>query len=165
MRVVDEYRRGARSSDELEATVKRYGESGRLIEAKGWGEDFAERLKTDEGFQAYQKGEVSRVKMGVAGMSAQKAIHLTGDSLTGEVIAPARIEGVVAAPNRPVHIRQFIAEGQTTSSSIRIVTERLTRSAFGRPSGFGIGMPCSAKNSAAGRNCLISSSVSGAASS
>ena len=61
--------------------------------------------------------------MAVAGLAAQKAVHTTGTSLTGEVIAPTRIEGVIAPPNRPVHIRQFISEGQTTSNSIRYIEE------------------------------------------
>lgn len=112
-----------KQADEIESTFKRYGESGRLVEAKSWGDDFAERLKSDEGFQAYRKGESSRAKMAVAGLAAQKAVHTTGTSLTGEVIAPTRVPGVVAAPNRPVHIRQFIAEGQTSSNSIRYVEE------------------------------------------
>jgi HK97 family phage major capsid protein len=47
----------------------------------------------------------------------------TGDSLTGEVIAPTRVPGFFHDPDRQVHVRQFLQTASTDSDSIRYVVE------------------------------------------
>jgi len=48
---------------------------------------------------------------------------VTGNSYTGEVIAPTRVPGIITDPDRAQHVRDFIAQATTDSDRVYYVRE------------------------------------------
>ena len=127
------YAESQRQLDKLSAARER---SAPKIGHKSGEHAIGDAIRESEQFEAFRKGMTQKVRMEVPGviMSKDRAAFqqaeaytkdtmTQGDSLTGEVIAPDRIPGVVFDPERPIHVRQAIQTGATTSNSIRYVEE------------------------------------------
>jgi HK97 family phage major capsid protein len=71
----------------------------------------------DGALEGMLKGESSRSTFEV------KADMTTGDNFTGEVIPADRVPGYKFDPTRPVHVRQLLPQGSTTSDVVRYVKE------------------------------------------
>jgi len=110
--------------DEHASTIARMSKS--LTQPGGSAKTFTsylyDELEQSEAFKAVTKGRTNKASISIAPF-VTKATMTTGADLTGEVIAPDRQEGVVADPDRPTHVRQFIASGTTTSNTIRYIEE------------------------------------------
>lgn len=119
--LIDDFKEQQEQLDQLQRKHKKL-RKGQTEEGTRWEKDFGESLESSEAFQALQKGRSRSAKMEVSPLTA-KATMTTGNTLTGEVIEPDRVPGVVTPPERPTHIRQFIASGQTTSDTIRYIEE------------------------------------------
>ena len=74
---------------------------------------------------AVEGGKIDDLKKGNARAAAFeiKADMTTGADYTGEVIAATRVPGIKYDPTTPVHIRQLVPIGTTTSDLIRYVEE------------------------------------------
>jgi HK97 family phage major capsid protein len=90
--------------------------------AKTFSASLQEKFESSEAFKALKEGRTNKASIDIAPFT-EKAVMTQGADLTGEVIAPDRVPGVVADPDRPTHVRQFIATGQTTSNTIRYIEE------------------------------------------
>jgi len=76
-------------------------------------------LENSEGYKRFKEGNADKVSIDLKGIDVLKAGDMTtGNSYTGEIIAPTRVPGFVFDPDRSTHIRNFIALGQTDSDSI-----------------------------------------------
>src|SRR5690554_2642278 len=87
-------------------------------ERKGFKDHLADAIKEnhDRIKNARSSGRVQ--------IDLKDAITMTqGDSLTGEVIAPTRVPGIIHDPDRQVHVRQFLQTATTDSNAIRYVVE------------------------------------------
>lgn len=102
--------------DSLESSQKRFGQATRsksdmiLDQIKGV-ENFAERASSREGFTI----KAETVMTGAA--------DFVDSTTAANVVAPDRQTGIFFAPDRAVHVRQFLPSGTTTSEVIRFVQE------------------------------------------
>jgi HK97 family phage major capsid protein len=90
--------------------------------SKTFTEALKDKLEKSDKFQSFRKGRTNKATFDIAPF-ATKATMTTGSNLTGEVIEPDRVDGVFRDPNRPTHVRQFIATGTTSSNTIRYIEE------------------------------------------
>ena len=104
--------------DSVEAKGSRIGAG----EVKGFKAALMETLEDNrEKLKAFRSGAP---KARGLSFDVKDAVTMTtGDSLTGEVIAPTRVPGVVHDPDRQVHIRQLLQTTTTDSNMIRYVEE------------------------------------------
>src|SRR5690554_2496202 len=112
----DTYKGLKERQDELEKQSKRLSQGEQ--ERKGFKHHLADAIKEnhDRIKNAKSTGRVQ--------IELKDAITMTqGDSLTGEVIAPTRIPGIIHDPDRQVHVRQFLQTATTDSNAIRYVVE------------------------------------------
>lgn len=102
--------------DELEKQAKRLSQGEQ--ERKGFIDNLSEAIKENH-------DRIKSVKSaGRVQLELKDAITMTqGDSLTGEVIAPTRVPGIIHDPDRQVHVRQFLQTATTDSNAIRYVVE------------------------------------------
>jgi len=127
------YAESQKQLDKLSAARER---SAPKIGHKSGEHAIGDALRNSNQFEQYRKGNSARARIDVDGVimskdraaldraeAYTKATMTQGDSLTGEVIAPDRVPGVVFDPERPIHVRQAIQTGATTSNSIRYVEE------------------------------------------
>ena len=103
----------------VEQKLARRGSGDALAFAgKSAGQEFVE---SDE-FKTFQKSGRGSARFNLKS-SATITSLTTGDGGVGDGIAPHRLPGIVAPAERPMTIRDLLAQGQTTSNMIEYVAE------------------------------------------
>lgn len=111
----DTYKGLKERQDELEKQAGRL-KSG-MDDKKTFSDHLAEAIKENHDQIKNARGQRAQIEL-------KDAITMTqGDSLTGEVIAPTRVPGIIHDPDRQVHVRQFLQTATTDSNAIRYVVE------------------------------------------
>jgi HK97 family phage major capsid protein len=126
-------------ANELTALTTNYAEIQKQLDAisvktnriagnergKTFGEIFTEKLNNDAAFKAYRSRSAKSAQIDFNGVSMfSKAGDMnTGNSLTGDVIAPDRIPGIIFDPDRAQHVRDFIPTASTSSNVVYYVRE------------------------------------------
>lgn len=119
----DDFRDLQAKLDEIAQKAARAG-GGRPERQKSIGEQIveSEELKKFSG----AKGETCRLKIkGDIGVKAITSI----DASAGDLIEPSRVPGIISQPERRLTIRGLLAQGRTTSDSVKFVRETFTNNA------------------------------------
>ena len=108
--------------DAIDAKTNRIAGAER---AKSFGEVFADKLTNDNAFKAFRARSAKSAQIDFNGMSmfAKAGDMNTGNSLTGEVIGPDRVTGIIFDPDRAQHVRDFIPTATTSSNVVYYVRE------------------------------------------
>lgn len=105
--------------DKYEVEKKRLADN-RKEEAKGL-EDI---LEENASFKSYREGNSLKARIELESKDIlTKATMTQAASLSGQVIDPTRVPGVVNDPVRARHVREFLASGSTNSNTIYYVEE------------------------------------------
>ena len=99
--------------------------SGSMDARKSFGDTLTEKLKSDAMFKAFKERNSKSAVIDLAGfpLFAKAGDMTTGNNFTGEVIPPTRVPGIVVDPERPAHVRDFIATATTDSNTVYYVRE------------------------------------------
>lgn len=99
--------------------------TGGMDARKSFGETLTEKLKSDAMFKAFKERNSKSAVIDLAGfpLFAKAGDMTTGNSFTGEVVPPTRVPGIVVDPERPTHVRDFIATATTDSNTVYYVRE------------------------------------------
>ena len=99
--------------------------TGGMDSRKSFGETLTEKLKSDAMFKAFKERNSKSAVIDLAGfpLFAKAGDMTTGNTYTGDVIAPTRVPGIVVDPERPAHVRDFIATATTDSNTVYYVRE------------------------------------------
>jgi HK97 family phage major capsid protein len=99
--------------------------SGGMDARKSFGDTLTEKLKSDAMFKAFKERNSKSAVIDLAGfpLFAKAGDMTSGNSYTGEVVAPTRVPGIVVDPERPAHVRDFIATATTDSNTVYYVRE------------------------------------------
>ena len=126
-------------ANELTALTTNYAEIQKQLDAisvktnriagaergKTFGEIFTEKLNNDAAFKAFRARSAKSAQIDFNGVSMfSKAGDMsTSGNLTGDVIAPDRIPGIIFDPDRAQHVRDFIPTASTSSNVVYYVRE------------------------------------------
>jgi HK97 family phage major capsid protein len=100
--------------------------TGGMDARKSFGETLTEKLKSDAMFKAFKERNSKSAVIDLAGFplfTKAAGDMTTGNSFTGEVVPPTRVPGIVVDPERPTHVRDFIATATTDSNTVYYVRE------------------------------------------
>ena len=121
--LTDNYNKLQEQVDSIESSTKRFAGSQ---SKKNWLSHAVDQIKSDSNFA--EKAS-SREGFTIKNLAFKAETSMTGgadfvDSTTAaNVVAPDRQSGIVFAPDRMIHVRQFLPQGTTTSEVIRYVQE------------------------------------------
>jgi HK97 family phage major capsid protein len=98
---------------------------GNIQNVKSLDSALLDAIKSHEGFKAFQNRQSKAFQLDLGGVSMMtKAGDMTTvNSLTGEVIPPSRVPGIIVDAERAQHVRDFISQATTDSDRIYYVRE------------------------------------------
>jgi len=104
--------------DSLELEIKKGKEGFGYGRNNSFEKELTKSLGNSESFKQFKDREIRDVTVNL------KAADITqANNLTGQVIAPTRVPGVYAKPDRSEHIRDLIPSGRTDSNSVYFTEE------------------------------------------
>lgn len=85
----------------------------------------SEEIEKSAMFKAFREGNAKsfEAKFDNAGLFLKAGDMVSGNTYTGEVTPPQRVPGIIFDPDRPVHVRDFIAQASTTADRIYYIRE------------------------------------------
>jgi len=107
--------------DAMESKAGRVGSGGQSETFEGLLKDAL--ADNYEGLTAMKNEEIGRLNIELDTKMDTKATMTSSSDLTNQVIEPTRVDGVIHAPDRATHVREFLPQGTTDSDVIWYITE------------------------------------------
>lgn len=98
---------------------------GDIESVKGFDGALYDAIKNNAAFKAFLGRESKAFSLDLKGTSlfTKAGDMVTGNTYTGEVIAPTRVPGIIVDPDRAQHVRDFIAQATTDSDRVYYIRE------------------------------------------
>lgn len=98
---------------------------GNIETAKTFDSALVDAIHNNAQFKAFLGRESKAFSMDLKGhtLFTKAGDMVTGNTYTGEVIAPTRVPGIITDPDRAQHVRDFIAQATTDSDRVYYIRE------------------------------------------
>ena len=98
---------------------------GDIAVAKTFDSALVDAIHNNAQFKAFLGRESKAFSMDLKGhtLFTKAGDMVTGNTYTGEVIAPTRVPGIITDPDRAQHVRDFIAQATTDSDRVYYIRE------------------------------------------